>query len=72
LTIFYISTERRVMTLRVNRERAGQIAFDPTGSPDRVGSRQLTVTLAAGANTLQLDNVNGSFGAEIDRVTLTR
>jgi hypothetical protein len=72
LTIFYIATQSRGMTLRVNGNGRAPIVFGSTGSSDTVGSRQVNVTLAAGENTLQLDNINGSFGPEIDRITVTR
>lgn len=72
VTVHYISTEPRETRLRVNGGGSSRITFPPTGSSTAVGTRELSVTLVAGGNTLQFDNIDGSYAPDLDRITISR
>lgn len=64
VTIHYLSAEARTATVN------GQtVAFAPTANWDTVGSTSLTLTLAAGANTITFANPTG-WVPDIDRITV--
>jgi len=77
VTVYYCGGEARPMRVRVNdnsiRENGtSALSFGATGSWDTVGSRAFQVTLRAGANTVELWNVNPNWAPDIDRLTVTR
>ncbi|WP_410611694.1 beta-L-arabinofuranosidase domain-containing protein [Amycolatopsis sp. lyj-109] len=67
VTICYASGEARSLTVSVNGGAAVSVATPSTGGWDTVGSVQVTLTLAAGANTIRLGNGSG-WAPDIDRI----
>ncbi|MEU4520517.1 beta-L-arabinofuranosidase domain-containing protein [Amycolatopsis sp. NPDC024027] len=69
VTIFYASGEARSLTVSVNGGAAVSVATPGTGGWDTVGSVQVTLTLAAGANTIRLGSSSG-WAPDIDRIVV--
>ncbi|MEV6877641.1 beta-L-arabinofuranosidase domain-containing protein [Amycolatopsis sp. NPDC051128] len=69
VTIFYASGEARSVALSVNGGAAVSVATPGTGGWDTVGSVQVTLNLAAGANTIRLGNPSG-WAPDIDRIVV--
>lgn len=65
VTIHYLSAVAR--TALVNGQ---SVSFAPTGSWDTLGSTTVTVTVAAGGNTVTIANPTG-WAPDIDRITVT-
>jgi uncharacterized protein len=69
VTIFYASGEARSLTVSVNGGAAVSVATPSTGGWDTVGSVQVTLNLAAGANTIRLGNPSG-WAPDFDRIVV--
>ncbi|MFF1610010.1 beta-L-arabinofuranosidase domain-containing protein [Amycolatopsis sp. NPDC058278] len=69
VTIFYASGEARSLTVSVNGGAAVSVATPGTGGWDTVGSVQVTLTLAGGANTIRLGSSSG-WAPDIDRIVV--
>ncbi|MDQ7807753.1 glycoside hydrolase family 127 protein [Amycolatopsis sp. A133] len=69
VTIFYASGESRSLTVSVNGGASTSVSTPGTGGWDTVGSVQVTLNLAAGANTIRLGNPSG-WGPDIDRIVV--
>jgi len=69
VTIFYASGEARSLTVSVNGGAAVSVATPGTGGWDTVGSVSVTLTLAAGANTIRIGNASG-WAPDIDRIVV--
>jgi DUF1680 family protein len=69
LTVFYASGETRSLTVSVNGGTAVSASAPSTGGWDTVGSVTLTLTLAAGANTVRIGNTSG-WAPDIDRIVV--
>jgi hypothetical protein len=69
VTIFYAAGEARSLTVSVNGGAAVSVGTPATGGWDTVGSVQVTLTLAAGANTIRLGNPSG-WAPDIDRIVV--
>ena len=69
VTIFYASGEARSLTVSVNGGAAVSVATPSTGGWDTVGSVQVSLTLAAGANTVRIGNPSG-WAPDIDRIVV--
>lgn len=72
LTVYYVSGSPRSADLRVNAGPRSRLQFPATPSWTTVRPWTVQVTLAAGANTIELWNVDGSYAPHLDRVTITR
>jgi DUF1680 family protein len=70
VTIFYTSGEARSVSVSVNGGTAVSVSTPSTGGWDTVGSVSVTVTLAAGVNTIQLGNPTG-WAPDLDRIVVT-
>ncbi|MEU8380831.1 carbohydrate-binding protein [Streptosporangium sp. NPDC048865] len=69
LTISYLSAVARTATVRINNGTATTVDFPATADWNTVGTRTLTVTLAAGNNTITIANPGG-WAPDIDRITI--
>lgn len=69
LTVFYGSAEARSLSVRVNGGAVVNYSLASTGGWDTIGTAQLTVSLNAGSNTIQLFNSLG-WAPDIDKVTV--
>ncbi|GAA4245082.1 carbohydrate-binding protein [Dactylosporangium darangshiense] len=68
--LYYASGEARSVTLTVNGTAGPTVSTPSTGGWDTVGSVTLSVTLRAGANTIQLGNAGG-WAPDIDRIVVS-
>lgn len=69
VTVHYVSQERRAAAIEVNGSFATLVDFAPTGGWDKVGSVKVTLTLRAGANTVEFGN-RYSWAPDFDRLVL--
>ena len=69
LNVSYCSAEVRSLSLRVNGGTAATYSLGSTGGWDIVGTRQLTVNLSAGNNTIQFFNGSG-WAPDIDKISV--
>jgi hypothetical protein len=69
VTIYYASQERRAAAVEVNGAFAALVDFPSTGGWDEVGSTTVTLTLRAGANTIQFGN-RYAWAPDFDRLLL--
>jgi hypothetical protein len=70
VTIYYASQERRAAAIEVNGRFAGVLDFLPTGGWDTVGSMTVTLTMGAGANTIEFGN-RYDWAPDFDRIVLS-
>jgi hypothetical protein len=69
VTIFYASGEARSLTASVNGGAAVSVSTPSTGGWDAVGSVSVTLTLAAGVNTIRLGSPSG-WAPDLDRIVV--
>jgi DUF1680 family protein len=69
VTIFYASGAARSLTASVNGGTATNVNTPSTGGWDTIGSVTMTLTLAAGANTIRIGNSTG-WAPDIDRIVV--
>jgi alpha-galactosidase len=69
LNIAYSSAETRSLSLRVNGGTDVIYSLAPTGGWDVVGTRQVTVNLGAGYNTIHFSNSTG-WAPDIDKISV--
>ncbi|MEV4052436.1 beta-L-arabinofuranosidase domain-containing protein [Amycolatopsis sp. NPDC049688] len=69
VTIFYASGEARSLTVSVNGGAAVPVDTPSTGGWDTIGSVQVTLTLASGANTIRIGNASG-WAPDLDRIVV--
>ncbi|ROO86974.1 carbohydrate binding protein with CBM6 domain [Actinocorallia herbida] len=70
LTISYLTAEARTATVQVNGGPATSVGFPATADWNTVGTKTVTVTLAAGANTITLADPGG-WAPDVDKITVT-
>ncbi|WP_173042077.1 CBM35 domain-containing protein [Phytohabitans flavus] len=70
VTVHYVTSDRRTAAVEVNGGFAQFLEFPATGSWDRIGSVKVTLTLRAGANTIEFGN-RRNWAPDFDRLTLT-
>nr|BFE58530.1 hypothetical protein GCM10020063_030560 [Dactylosporangium thailandense] len=68
--VYYAAGSARSVTLTVNGTTGPTVSTPSTGGWDTVGSVTATVTLNAGANTIQLGNTTG-WAPDIDRIVVS-
>lgn len=69
MTIYYLTAETRNMHISVNGGTPVNISFSPTGGWDIVGTKDVTISLNAGNNTITFSNPSG-WAPDIDRITI--
>lgn len=70
VTIYYTSGENRSLQVSANNGAATTVTTPSTGGWDTVASVTVSLTLAAGTNTIRLDNTTG-WAPDIDRLAVT-
>jgi DUF1680 family protein len=70
VTVYYASGESRSATISVNGGAATTVSTPSTGGWDTVGSVSVTLTLAAGANTIRFGNPTG-WAPDFDRIVVS-
>ncbi|MEV0386418.1 DUF4832 domain-containing protein [Nonomuraea sp. NPDC050643] len=70
LTISYLSAVARTATVKVNNGTAATVGFPVTADWNTVGVRTVTVTLAAGDNTITIANP-GDWAPDIDKIAIS-
>ncbi|MEU6854168.1 DUF4832 domain-containing protein [Actinacidiphila alni] len=71
VTVHYATAEDRTATVAVNGGTGTAVSFPSTGDWNTVGTKSVTVNLAAGSgNTITIGNPSG-WAPDIDRITLS-
>ncbi|ADB30610.1 Carbohydrate binding family 6 [Kribbella flavida DSM 17836] len=70
LTVSYLSAVARTATVKVNGGTPISVDFPATADWNTVGTRSLTVPLAAGANTITIANPTG-WAPDLDKITIS-
>lgn len=68
MTIHYLTAETRNMHISVNGGSATNVSFGSTGGWDTVGTKDITINLNAGNNTIKFSNPSG-WAPDIDRIS---
>jgi hypothetical protein len=69
LNVAYSTAEQRALSFRVNGGTAATVNLGATGGYDIPGNQSFTVSLKAGANTIQFFNASG-WAPDIDKITV--
>jgi len=69
ITVYYASADDRSTQVSVNGGSPVSLATPATGDFDTVGAVNLSVTLAAGANTIRFSNTTG-WSPDFDRIVV--
>lgn len=69
MTVHYLTAETRNMYISVNGGTATNVSFGSSGGWDTVGTKDVTINLNAGNNTIKFSNPSG-WAPDIDKITI--
>lgn len=69
MTIHYLTAETRSMSISVNNGTPMTVSFGSSGGWDVVGTKDVTINLNAGNNTIKFSNPSG-WAPDIDRIVI--